>query len=366
MKIGILTFHCADNYGAVLQAYALQEHLNNLGHEVRIIDYRPQYLIKPFRVFSWHRISSKSILDFIKGTLHEFVLVPRRLKRHLAFRKFTRHRLKLSKTNVSPNKIPEDFDIYIVGSDQIWNIRNLSNGKFDDVYFCKFDFPKQNKRYVAYAASMQICELTAPVKQYLQNSLKNFDAISVREVNVKNLLNSISTLDIEQVLDPTLLVQSIFWDKLAKNPFPNKDYILVYQVSNVKNTIDFADKIAKSMNAELIVIGAWVNNDMREYQTLSPEKFIGAIKNAKLVITTSFHGTAFSIIFKKDFYTIRFNNKMDNRSESLLHNLSLDDRIISIDNFKYDFNSIDWNVVTDKLGKQRVYSESFLVKALNN
>ena len=142
MKIGILTFHCAHNYGAVLQCYAMQEFLRSKGHDVEVINYRPNYLLKPYKIFNVKRFSSKKPIRILKGLILEFLLFPVRLKRFYGFENFINNKLILSKT-VTKESIPSNYDIYIVGSDQIWNPK-ITKG-FDEIYFCRFPFEKGKK-----------------------------------------------------------------------------------------------------------------------------------------------------------------------------------------------------------------------------
>ena len=234
MRIGILTFHCAHNYGAVLQCYALQETLKGMGHNVEIIDYRPEYLIKPYDVINFKRISSPTILGQLKKCLLETVVLPKRLKRHKAFSRFINHKLNLSE-RVVEDKIPIKYDVYVMGSDQIWNPK-ITKG-FDAVYFGDFTYAKENRKYIAYAASMAVIELDEPSKCYLSNALSNFNAISVRERQLVPLLQPLLKNKIDVVLDPTLLVNPEIWENIARSSHIKGKYVLVYQIRRDANTL---------------------------------------------------------------------------------------------------------------------------------
>ena len=140
MKIGILTFHCAHNYGAVLQCYALQEMLKGMGHTVEIIDYRPDYLRMPFDVINLHRIQSRNLLRLVKSIILETLSLSQRIIRHRKFDSFIKYYLNLSRSV----GISSDYDVYVMGSDQIWNPK-ITNG-FDGVYFGYLPFPKAKNR----------------------------------------------------------------------------------------------------------------------------------------------------------------------------------------------------------------------------
>lgn len=363
MKIGILTFHCAHNYGAVLQCYALQETLSQLGHKVEIIDYRPQYLLDPYNIFNKKRIISKNPIEFLKNIVKEFLILYIRIKRYNRFNRFIINRLNLSHP-IYDKEIPSNYDVYIMGSDQIWNPQ-ITNG-FDDIYFGQFLFTKKNQKYIAYAASMEVKSLSSHDAEYYKNNLKNFNAISVREKTLAELLQPLSTTAIQSVIDPTLLINSNIWGNIIKEPkIKNKKYVLVYQVRYNSKVVKIAQKIAKQINGIVIELSSSISlkKIMQSKQSVSPEEFLGYIKNASFVITTSFHGTAFSIIFKRPFYCIQLNDGNDTRSSSLLNSLGLSNRMLTIDEEPKP-NLIEYESVYGLLNDLRKQSLYFLRKSI--
>lgn len=362
MKIGILTFHCAHNYGAVLQCYALQEYLKGLGHEAYIINYRPKYLLSPYQLIDKKRILSKNPLKVIYNIIKETILFIIRYRRYKGFEGFINKHLNLTKI-VRKDAIPSDYDAYIVGSDQIWNPK-ITRG-FDDIYFCNFPFPKGNKKYISYAASMESKSLENKAKSYYEQMLKNFDHISVRESDLLQLLQPLTTTSIKHVLDPTLMVQPSIWNKLISNHIPNEKNVVVYQVRNNKNTLRIAKHIAQQLGAIVIELTAWVMmKQWKAFQDATPIDYLNLIRNASCVITTSFHGTAFSLIFNRPFYTIKLNDGADSRSNSILTALHLEDRMISTDSLP-TFSEIDYSIVNNRLNKFRKYSQCFLKETFN-
>lgn len=364
MKIGILTFHCAHNYGAVLQCYALQETLKSMGHDVEVIDYRPEYLLVPYQKFDIHRFLSKNPIRLIKNCCKEVLLMNRRRKRYKAFDDFISSRLNLSE-HVQGNNIPPKYDIYVMGSDQIWNT-NITHG-FDDVYFGNYMFLKGNKKYIAYAASMGNSLWNDEAKSFYLKSLENFDSLSVRESSMKILLQPLIGKKIEEVLDPTLLADSCIWKNIIKKPYIKYKYVLVYQVRSDKNTLRIARQIANEIGA--VVIEVMANFFIKDcfhknkIQCASPEEFIGFIKNASFIVTTSFHGTAFSIIFNKPFYCVTLNDGEDSRSASLLKSIGLENRMIQKDSSP-KFSDVDFNYANESLSLQKKESLYFLNKAI--
>lgn len=361
MKIGILTFHCAHNYGAVLQCYATQEFLRSKGHEVEIINYRPSYLLRPYRLFDKGYITRGGFKRLLKNIVQESIIFPTRYTRWKVFQRFINKRLSLSTPFSDLSSVPDVYDAYIVGSDQVWN-PNITCG-FDDVYFCNFPFNKGNKRYITYAASMESKILSVDDIKFYAERLKNFDAISVRERNLQELLSTYTENSIQHVLDPTLMVPSNVWDKIITSSPCKEKYVLVYQVMHDENTLRIANEIANQLGVGVLVVGAVVSFYNRDdYNGASPEEFVNIVKNAACVVTTSFHGTAFSVILNRPFYTLT--QGWNTRSSSLLEKLGLFDRMISPTSTPI-FSEIDYSDVNVKLDILRKESQDFLQSALN-
>ncbi len=365
MKIGILTFHCPHNYGAVLQAYALQQYLLKLGYEVEIIDYRPKYLINATKLkINWRVFVSikpiKCLRKLYNGIFH---YIPSCYKRYIGFNKFINKKLVLS-ARVSNDKIPDNYDAYIIGSDQVWNSK-ITCG-FDRVYFAQFPFEKKQKKYISYAASIGSDKLTKNEKNCYTYLLSNFDYIGVREYKLVELLQPLCLKKIEHVLDPTLLVETDIWDKIALSHNYKKNYVLVYTgLAKTDSIINIAQKIAKPQGFEIMVLTGQISEyTINGYRAASPEEFVNAFKNASFVITSTFHGTAFSIIFNKNFYTLKLNKEDDSRAMSLLSMLGLEDRMIDSSADVLQNNIIDWNSVNDILKINKEKSKAFLKNAL--
>lgn len=356
MKIGILTFHCAYNYGAVLQCYALQEAVKKLGHEVQIIDYRPEYIVKPYKVFRWGRLLYKDLRKTLRSCLKEPFLIGQRVKRRNVFNYFISNRLNLSTRIVKECIAP--YDVYIMGSDQIWNPK-ITKG-LDPIYFGVFPFPKGNERIISYAASVGSESVVLELQEQLRKLLINFDAISVRENQLAITLKHITGRDIDTVLDPTMLLDSSHWIALARTPSIKQKYILTYQ-DGAGCTLRIGKLIAKEINAVVIQIplSPFVSFRRNIKHGASPEDFLGWIKNAACVVTPSFHGTVFSIIFGRPFFCVEFSDGSNIRVRSLLSSLGLDDRIVGkSDNPK--FTPINYETVASCWAIQKEKSIAFL------
>ena len=332
-----------------------------MGHNVEIIDYRPEYLIKPYDVINFKRISSPTILGQLKKCLLETVVLPKRLKRHKAFSRFINHKLNLSE-RVVEDKIPIKYDVYVMGSDQIWNPK-ITKG-FDAVYFGDFTYAKENRKYIAYAASMAVIELDEPSKCYLSNALSNFNAISVRERQLVPLLQPLLKNKIDVVLDPTLLVNPEIWENIARSSHIKGKYVLVYQIRRDANTLRIANEIAAQLNAFVVEItNPNIHTSKYKFMSTSPEEFVGLFKNASCVVTTSFHGTAFSVIFHRPLYFVKLGGELDSRSENLLTSIGLENRI-NAKNSSPVFNEIDYSNADMKLLQLKQSSLEYLTRSI--
>lgn len=327
MKIGIFTFHCAKNYGAVLQAYGLQEYLRSQGHKVYIIDYRPKYLTDPYKIFNVKRIFDNFSLKLL---LREILTIPIRLKRTIAFNKFVRQRLDLCKLDL--NNDCNDFDAYVFGSDQIWNPR--LTGGFDDVYFGKFPAAK-GKLLLSYAASVgDVSQLTESDKQYLEDRLRHFSYISVRERELKSFFSAELGIKSTCVCDPVFLAGVDVYNRLIcrRSHTSKRGFLLLFQLERINDSIKlFAETVAKTLNNDFIeIISHRETMDLSVRQSLSIEDFLRYVRDASYIITTSFHGTVFSLLYSKPFYTIKVNEYVDARARDLLSKLGVESRLVDV------------------------------------
>lgn len=359
MKIGIITFHFARNYGATLQAYGLQEYLKTLGHDVYMIDYRPQYLLKHFQRDSVRMWLSKNPYMCIKRWWSYMRTRKIRHQRHDGFVSFVNHYQRLY-----PYRNDEDFhsfDAVFIGSDQVWSPLH-TGGQYDDVMFgtgfkCKA---------ISYAPSCSQACLSYDQRDYLRNHLDNLYAISVREQHFKEILQPLTGKNIHVVVDPSLLAGRHIFEKIATPIKRTKPYVLIYEIVPHQQVRRIAWEIAAQLNADVIEL----TNGMLGYhlknmdEGASPEKFLGYIKEASCVVTTSFHGTAFSLLFQTSFYMVKQNSSVDDRMNNLLKMLELRERMISMD-AKVNFEKIDFMPVIPRLEEYRHNSISFIEESLN-
>lgn len=354
MKVGILTFHRAHNYGAVLQCYALQFFLKSLGCDVFVIDYKNERLLSCYKTWDKRRFLSKNPFTLFSKSYKEFFLIKHRRTRGEKFDYFINNFFKLCESSTS-NIL--SLDLIIVGSDQVWNT-HLTSG-FDKMYWGDFEIRKGAK-IISYAAS---------IEEYWENSyntkvrllLNKFDAISVREPKTAEVLNRIVGKEVMVSEDPTLLLDPGIWIDLAQRPSLNCKYLLLYQVRNTKEGEIYARNVARKMGLKLICLSARIDQtNSKECIDASPIEFLGWFRYASYVICTSFHGTVFSIIYKVPFVSLKLSDGKDGRVESLLKQLDIPERLVNI-NTEKSLPDLNWNRVHSRLNHLRDSSIQYLL-----
>lgn len=356
MKIGILTFHRAINFGAVLQCYALYHTLSDMGHDVEVIDYRPAYIEKYRKPLYWNDFKKQRLLSKIKTLL--FLPWTFRNKRKSAkiFDAFLNKHIKTSSIVKDVNDI-SSYDVIFFGSDQIWNPR-ICEG-FDPLYYGHF--PKGKTKFVSYAASLGTPQnLNKEQWDKIFLLLKSFDAISVRETKLTEYLQS-GGIEAQSVLDPTLLASKDIFERIVEKP-RETGYVLLYMLEEDSNAIEFAKNIAKQKNLKLIRVRAQASQSIRKRNSNevipnSVGEFLGYFKYADYVVNISFHGTAFSVIFNKDFYTLKSRNF--ERAYGLLDSIGLLPRFVSSEE-KVSTTKVDYSDADNKLIKMRESSINFI------
>lgn len=358
MKIGILTFHCAINYGAVLQAYGLQTFLQFLGHDVYIIDYRPDYLTRSTRALRFNEISYKNAIQYLQDFLRECMVIPIRIRRNLLFNKFQSKYLCLKELELSSHNC--DIDLFILGSDQIWNPA-LTNG-YDEIFFGKFQ-AACGKKLISYAAS---CGSIENIKDNLSfyNYLKIFSSVSVRESSLKNYIDKeFNNLSVQICLDPVLLAGKEVYNRIADDVTITKDYILLFQLNHDETVFRNALELSVKYGMELIEITPYTESLKNKYiiNGVSPSKLLGYIKNATYIMTSSYHGVVLSILFRKNFNAFLSDKSKSERIVDLLNSLNLSDRIT---NYVNDISPIKYSIMEDNYSKLLQLSRQYIASAL--
>lgn len=353
MKIGILTFHRAHNYGAVLQCYALQEVLKSIGHDVEVIDYRQPFIEYVYKILRWD-----IILDLLK---HPFAFrkdIKQKRHRKANFISFRANYLHLSAI-CNSNDIPKYFDAYVIGSDQLWGVDCLG-GRLDPVYFGNFSH-SEGSNIIGYAISTNERSINSVDKQQLTNFIKNFYTLSFREQSMSNLVYTITGVSTHVDLDPTLLLKKEMWNFHTSTEWRKRNYVLVYYVHRKigkyahLNLLEKAKEIAANINAEVI--------DLTTLNS-SVEDFVESFKYAKCVVTSSFHATVFSVIFSSPVYSVRLHDGLDERYVNLLKVLDMNSSIVEMDDALGNIPQIDFNKVNTKIEELREPSIEYLISSL--
>lgn len=359
MKIGILTFHNSNNYGAVLQCFALEQYLEKMYGDVEIIDYRCVYKKQMYKICQMSRQKS------LRGNISAILDIPFHLKKKLAFEGFRKQYYKMSThTYEESNQLRKEcpWDCIIVGSDQVWNEKNT---KGDCTYL--LDFVDRPKLKIAYAASFGKNQLEEGIKEKYSPLLKEIQSISVREYAAVALVETMTHKRPKLVLDPTFLLRKQEWKKYIKPIKVYKSYVLVYTIENSKEIIGFANEIAERLECKVIRIASRTIDYLGHEKVVipSPEQFLFLIDHAKCVVTDSYHGTILSINFNKPFYVVPQHSQQSNeRIRDILSRLRLNDRIIEGEKKIKKLKKIDYELINKQLDQYRLESIQFLKESL--
>ena len=361
MKIGILTFHNALNYGAVLQCYALQHYLQKKGHEVEVIDYRIPFVEEQKKLFSKTELHRRGFIAFLKYFIARLLAWPSWRKTINVFHHFMVSQLHLSQRAATAADIPTGYDCIFFGSDQIWSPK-LCRG-FDPVFWGQFE--KHGARFVSYAACIgETSELDKPGWQQVQQRIKAFDAISVREKSLQLALQEYCRVSASICLDPTLLVDASVFEKIAVRP-EEQDYVFLFNVIDDPAASRFARRLASRLGCSVVIKGqakpqlkSRRDKLVMLKESMSPEEFLGYIKYARCIVGNSFHVIALSIVFQKDLYALK--SRRSGRVEGLLGSLGLADRIVAATEPVDKISSIDYKAVSERLALMRLSSMQFI------
>ena len=355
MKIGILTFHDALNVGAVLEAFALQEYIEGLGYNIEFINYscRPKFTVKRIVGRTLSNTIAK-IKDFANYTLYGM-----RGKYNKVL-----HVSKVEYSNKTLSEANSEYDIFIVGSDQVWNFNRKLN------YAYLLSFVNEKKKKVAYAVSMGQCNIPIHLHDELKTHLRSFNYVSCREENATVFLNSLTenTLSVRQCVDPTLLISPVLYENIAVKPKRER-----FAVSYILNQLDAKQRreiVAFCRNKKIPLVNlrnpdTCIRLKSAENKVVPPYEWLGYIIDSEYVVCGSFHATVFSLIFHKQFVVIEsediYASGGNQRVRSLLRPLGLEDRCICHEHISVVIErEIDWQSIDKRLDVIRKDSECFL------
>ncbi len=383
MKIGILTFHFAFNCGAVLQCFALQKTMTELGNDVHVINYCPWYhqnryasRKNPFyyankkrkepakNVFERWKHWYQGFSDTVRSWKNTKVIREREDK-FRAFRKAYLRETRMYRTVRALKKHPPKYDLYIAGSDQLWN-RKLTDNRYDHAYFLRFG-DKKVKR-VTYAVGTYFENILDEQKQ-MDPLIWLMDIVSLREEKwLETVMRStLPDKPFHVDIDPTLLLDASDYEPLLpKEPLETEPYILTYTMpGNAQNPANRAAKqLSDATGLKVIDVNGNPtkgNFQIKDHRVVSPAEFLWYVKHADYVVTNSFHGTVFSLLYEKRFMTI-LHAETGNRVSELLDRLGLSDRCTTFatDVIQNIDAPVDWAGARQKLLPLREESMRYL------
>lgn len=391
MKIGIITFVKCDNYGAELQAYALQKKLNLLGYDAEVIDLEKEkgVIESSFSSYKNAILNRYKQYGLIKGSLKIIELIKDKYnarkafaansdkvkERHkifeLFFNDYIKHSTKFYTLEEMRNIQSLPYNVLIAGSDQIWNYMQT---RYLDVFFLMMANRWETKK-ISYAASFSVSSIPQSKRAMYKQYLENMDAISVREITGIDIVKNCSNCKAVTVLDPTLLLNRNEWiEYIGKKDYlpKNKRYVVIYTLSGSHYIYTLAKKIAKKLEAEVINIKlsfSKIKGDdgITHIWNAGPREFISIFSQAVYVITDSFHGTAFSINFNIPFTTLlNPASNINSRALSILKLTGTESRLIydNGENKEPDTLNIDFTPINKIIEKNREKSLKFIMENL--
>lgn len=372
--VGLITFHGSHNHGSMLQAYATQKCIENLGYDVEIINFR---MLSQKEYYALYQ-TKYGKMRFFRGLL----MLPihnARKKREDKFEKFLEERYNLSEEEYSSYEdlklISGKYSICVSGSDQIWSNRipELVGSDIDytGVYF--LDFVDDKTKRISYASS--IGEATFDELENKRELLSKFSAISTRERKGADILKALTGRDVETVVDPTFLLNRSQWRQIeTRERIVSEKYLFLYTLRGIRPGMKWARELtafAKKTGLKVVCVSPFfpiVFPGVKCLVNIGPEDFINLIDHAELVFTDSFHGTAFSINLQKPFYSLTLASSNDNRKIGFLKELGLEKRILrsygeirKINNY-----SLDYSKAEKILNQKRSESMKWLEESLQN
>lgn len=350
MKVSIITIISQANYGAILQAFALCKHVETLGYEVELVNYTPDHRTAGTLKYLYYKVWM-SVIGRRRRKLRNFIVSNVHMTRE-TYRTFDHLR-----------KNPPGADIYLVGSDQVWNSEIYQDG-LQPAFFLQFTAGKK----ISYASSIGKDLISSEELAQIRDYLNDFYAISVREDSARRLLQEAGVQNVVQVLDPVFLLEKMQYEALAKQSELGK-YLLIYGFEANECLSSVARAVAERLGIRVVELGFAFKRFDSDYflRNLGAEEFLGLIAGAEYVVTSSFHGTAFSLIFQKNFLSVA-PSKRRKRIDSILNIVGLRDRLIAdFNDFKYDkaIQPINYIQPTIKLKKEIAKSKQYIAYSLN-
>ncbi len=359
MKVGICTLHAVHNYGAALQALGLQTAIEELGHSVEFIHYLPDSMVRMNR----RDVEVRNLKSLAKWL--QFKLLGSAFRRrYQRFESFRDVNLKLSpRISAKDDLFGRDweYDAVIAGSDQIWNIEQV----FSPIQFLQF--VRDPIRRVSYAPSFGVEAITDRHDETLRKVLERFDHISVREDSGRRKIKNLIGVDVPVVLDPVFLNPREYWESVAHKPAIDGPFMVFYSLELTSELQKLVTRIARERGYRIVILGKAGATILRERCSLridaGPAEFLGFIQAAEMVVTNSFHASAFAAIFETDLVVYPHKTR-NTRMEHLLSISGAGSRFAKNFSEWERLVEIDWAKVGRALAPEVALSKEYLSSAL--
>ncbi len=347
MKIGILTFPKAINYGAALQATALSKVLTDRSNEVSFLSHINKKTSSASKVFDLSQIFD------IKYTVAHLINLSVAIKRKRNFADFCKKNMTFGSAS------PDSYDIVITGSDQVWNY-NLTGE--DWLFF--LDYDKKASKKVSYAASFGLSEISDNHKEKIKTLINDIDFLSVREKTAADIISALCEKQALVTVDPTLLLKKEQWEKYAANKNTESGYIFIYSLFNSDRMWEYANELSEKTGLPIKTVSySKLHRRKASYDfTAGPADWLDYMLNADYIVTNSFHGVAFSINFRKNFFFDMPPEKagVGSRISDITGRYSLAGRNISAPDFEFTIESPDFSTAEKLLEEDRKASFAFI------
>ena len=368
MKVSIITRHAIPNYGSVLQSYASVKMFENLGYDAEILNYVRYDERGKESVITNCPIGKTGFKNKLKRIAYFCLQYPNALKMNKTFEKFQKQYLRLSNnTYGSIDELKKDLpdsDVFVTGSDQVWG--KIGSSEYDPAYF--LNFVPANKHKIAYSSSFGKTDLKEVLIKELDGLLESYNSILVREKSAVEIIEKYTKQSAKHILDPTLMLSQDKWNELCEpTGIEGTDYIFVYQLHHNKEMENYVTRIQKETGLPVYRVHPSIFYSLKPGQFIhlpTPGQFLSYIKNAKYMITDSFHGTVFSIIFNNQFIDI-IPELTGTRIYSLLDMIGQSDRILKdMNDFSWIDKTIDYNVVNSIIEEKKKETFDTLIQSL--
>ncbi len=366
-NIGIINLNYINNYENRIQNYAVQYSYEKMNLKVETIknntyDYENRsikYYLRLFSITKVYQVLKRKLNLIISKHIKNKVLIKRR-GNFLEFEKYINYSENIITNNFNTNILNDKYDFFSIGSDQVWNPQRPT---IKEINFLEFA-PKEKN--ISFSASIGVNDIPKEYIDIYKKGFENISAISVREERSVELVKEISGKEAVLVVDPTMMLTDKEWDKVSKNPeyIPEKKYILTYFLGKYSRARKkYIYDIAKKNNFEVVDLGQ-IRID--KYYIAGPSEFLWYIKNAEMVFTDSFHGTVFSILYKRPFYVLdreQQGKSMSSRLDTILKKFNLENRKLTSYDKEVEFN-IDFSNTDNILKEEREKAMNFLKNSL--